>query len=216
MEPHAEEPCRHTLRPLRTLNLNLLVPLEPLLRRRSVSPAALRRHFGAELLERRGHELVLTPFGASLLPTVDHAVRSVHAVFDSNAVFDHAESDREFVIAAADAQVQVVAAPLRQAVHQQAPRVRLDFPTIDPAILTDPLSAMRTVNFVSCIPDRPAGYGQVSDRAGWCQGVPRGAVRCRLMADSVGRSRSRTTGARRLEGGLDGTIRHDPTLRGIA
>ena len=130
---------------------------------------------------------MLPPFGAALLPTVDHAVRSVHAVFDSNAVFDHAESDREFVIAAADAWVQVVAAPLRQAVHQQAPRVRLDFPTIDPAILTDPLSAMRTVNFVSRIPDRPAGYRQVSDRAGWCQGVARGAVRCRLMADSVGR-----------------------------
>ena len=166
VEPHAGEPDRHTLRPLQTLNLNLLVPLEALLRRRSVSRAAedlrlgqptmsetlakLRRHFGDELLERRGHELVLTPFAAGLLPAVENAVRSVRAVFDSNAVFDRAESTREFVIAAADVWVQVVAAPLWQAVHHQAPRVRLDFHAIDPAIFTDPLSAARSVDFVIC------------------------------------------------------------------
>lgn len=164
VEPQVGGSARPAVRPLQTLNLNLLVPLDALLHRRSVSRAAdelrlgqptmsetlakLRRHFGDELLERRGHELVLTPFAAGLLPAVENAVRSVRALFDSNAVFDRAESAREFVIAAADVWVQVVAAPLWQSVHREAPRVRLDFHALDPAILTDPLSAARSVDFV--------------------------------------------------------------------
>jgi DNA-binding transcriptional LysR family regulator len=164
VEVHTDRPQQRKPHPLQTLNLNLLVPLEALLRRRSVSRAAedlrlgqpsmseslakLRRHFGDELLERRGHELILTPFAAGLLPAVENAVRSVRAVFDSNAVFDRAESAREFVIAAADVWVQAVAAPLWRAVHQQAPRVRLDFHAVDPAVFTDPLSAARSADFV--------------------------------------------------------------------
>ncbi|HEX3750205.1 MAG TPA: hypothetical protein VHW06_06550 [Streptosporangiaceae bacterium] len=77
-------------------------------------------------------------------------MRAVHAVFDGNAVFDQASSSREFVIAAADVWVRVVGPPLWQAIHRQAPGVRLDFRALDPAVFRDPLSAMRSVDFVIC------------------------------------------------------------------
>ena len=112
------------------------------------------------------------------------------------------------MIAAADVRVQVVAAPLWQAVHRQARRVRLDFHTIDPAILTDPLSAMRTADFVSCPHSRanpptaaamvrivPFGVTAVLSRrqepatnpgsSGWVRAkgqiVPDGARACRVV-----------------------------------
>jgi DNA-binding transcriptional LysR family regulator len=153
-------------RPLQTLNLNLLVSLEALLRRRSVSRAAeelhlgqpslseslarLRRHFGDELLQRDGHDLVLTPFASGLVPQVTLALQAVQAVFDGNAVFDPARSSREFVISAADVLVNVIGPPLWQAVHRQAPGIRLDFRAPEAGLFSDPQSATRSLDFVIC------------------------------------------------------------------
>lgn len=166
MSSQAGDPGAAGPRPLQTLNLNLLVPLEALLRRRSVSRAAddlrlgqpsvsealarLRRHFGDELLERQGRELILTPFANGLVPQVAQALHAVRAVFDANAVFDPSGSSREFIIAAADVLVSVIGAPLWHAVAQQAPGVRLDFRALDPVLFREPLSATRSVDFVLC------------------------------------------------------------------
>jgi DNA-binding transcriptional LysR family regulator len=134
--------------PLRALNLNLLLHLDAVLRERSVSRAAsllhlsqptvsaalarLRRHFGDELLERRGHDLVLTPFGAALQPLAEQAVRAVGTVFDSSAVFEPGTSSRSFVIATPDVWVRVVGPRLGHEVKQRAPGVRLHFRSVDP------------------------------------------------------------------------------------
>jgi DNA-binding transcriptional LysR family regulator len=103
---------------LNNLNLNLLVHLDALLAQRGVSGAAeqldrsqptvssalarLRRHFGDDLLRRRGSGYELTPLAVNLRPLVADAIAGVERAFMNRSEFDPKTSRREFVVATAD------------------------------------------------------------------------------------------------------------------
>ena len=124
------------------IDLNLLLALGALLEDRNLTRAGerigmsqpamsaalarLRRHFGDELLEREGRGYKRTVFGEQLLPTVRDALRQLESTMQRSPHFDPAESDREFVIAASDYAVSILADPLLRLVKHAAPGIRLN------------------------------------------------------------------------------------------
>lgn len=106
------------MNPLQSIDLNLLVALDALLREQSVTNAArslglsqptlsaslarLRRHFGDPLLARDGNRLVLTPFGLRLRGQVEVAIGEASKVFASRVRFDPAACRREFRVVVSD------------------------------------------------------------------------------------------------------------------
>src|SRR5829696_6453088 len=103
---------------LSNLDLNLLVPLDALLRERSVTRAAaslglsqpslssslarLRRHFQDELLTRVGNSYELTPVAVQLRKRTEAALVGVERAFATEPGFDPATSQREYRIVASD------------------------------------------------------------------------------------------------------------------
>jgi DNA-binding transcriptional LysR family regulator len=139
---------------LATLDLNLLVPLDHLLRERSVTRAAarlglgqpalsaslarLRRHFGDELLTRVGNSYELTPLAVQLRERTAAALAGVERVFASQPVFDPASSQRTFSVLVSDYPMAVIGEHVGKILDETAPRVRLRFdryttPMIDAA-----------------------------------------------------------------------------------
>ena len=132
------------------IDLNLLLALGALLEDRNLTRAGerigmsqpamsaalarLRRHFGDELLEREGRGYKRTVFGEQLLPAVREALRQLEATMQRSPRFDPAESDREFVIAASDYAVSVLADPLLRLVKRAAPRIRLNLHPLPAAL----------------------------------------------------------------------------------
>ena len=100
------------------LDMNLVVALRALLAERNVTRAGqrvglsqpamsaalarLRRHFGDELLVRKGTGYELTALGAVLLDRTAVACEMLERVFGSQPRFDPAREEREFVILASD------------------------------------------------------------------------------------------------------------------
>ena len=110
------------------LDMNLVVALHALLAERNVTRAGqriglsqpatsaalarLRRHFGDELLVRKGSGYELTALGAVLLDRADVACDMLERVFGSQPSFDPEREEREFVILASDYAVAVFGAGL--------------------------------------------------------------------------------------------------------
>ncbi|WP_416968800.1 LysR family transcriptional regulator [Streptomyces sp. 4F14] len=127
------------------LDLNLLVPLDALLKERSVTKAAqrlglsqptvsaalarLRRHFGDQLLTRVGNTYELTPLAARLVEQTAQALGSVDRVFLSRPVFEPTHSRREFTLSASDVHVATLGRVLADLLRERAPGVRLRFRT---------------------------------------------------------------------------------------
>jgi DNA-binding transcriptional LysR family regulator len=127
------------------LDLNLLPALEALLRRRSVTHAAvevglsqpamsralarLREIFGDPLLVRAGGGLVPTPAAEALAPKVAAALDGLRGLFRTPA-FDPATLRRTIRLAAADAQTILIAPRLAARLEREAPGVDLAFSTI--------------------------------------------------------------------------------------
>lgn len=125
------------------IDWNLVRALDALLRERSVSGAAnrlgisqpgassalarLRRHFGDELLVRRGNTYSLTPLAERLAPRVEEAVKAMRTTLASSGSFDPATSTREFTVAATEYGQSVVGPALTAEVWRLAPQVRLTF-----------------------------------------------------------------------------------------
>ena len=125
------------------LDLNLLVPLDALLRERSVTKAAarlglsqptvsaslarLRRHFGDELLTREGNSYELTPLAKQLVEQTARALSLADEVFLPHAVFDPGFTRREFTLIASDVHVATLGRELAALVSERAPGVRLRF-----------------------------------------------------------------------------------------
>ncbi len=117
--------------------MNLVVALHALLTERNVTRAGqriglsqpatsaalgrLRRHFGDELLVRKGAGYELTALGAVLLDRTDVACDMLERVFGSQPRFDPEREDREFVILASDYAVSVFGARLAREISVQAP-----------------------------------------------------------------------------------------------
>ncbi len=126
---------------LANLDLNLLVSLDHLLREQSVTRAAtrmglsqpalsaslarLRRHFGDELLTRVGNAYQLTPLAVQLRRRTALALSGVERVFESQAVFDPATSQRTFTVLASDYPIAVLGEHVGRILDEQAPHMRL-------------------------------------------------------------------------------------------
>jgi DNA-binding transcriptional LysR family regulator len=124
------------------LDLNLLPPLEALLRRRNVTHAAkdvglsqpamsralsrLRILLADPLLVRGHHGLVLTPKAQVLVPRLNVAVGELKDLFRERR-FDPAAEQRTIRIAASDNQTVLLAPPLMARLSREAPGIDLRF-----------------------------------------------------------------------------------------
>ncbi|MBB2910332.1 DNA-binding transcriptional LysR family regulator [Streptosporangium becharense] len=147
---------------LDSLDLNLLNALHALLQERNVTRAGrriglsqpamsgclsrLRRHFGDDLMIRVGGGYELTPLGVSLVDPAALAVRVVQRVFSARPEFDPASFEHEFTVATSDHALTVLGEALTRTLRAQAPRVRIRFVQITPALVDDADTALRSVD----------------------------------------------------------------------
>jgi DNA-binding transcriptional LysR family regulator len=147
---------------LANLDLNLLVPLDALLRERSVTRAAaslglsqpslssslarLRRHFHDELLVRVGNSYELTPKAVQLRRRTEAALVSVERAFATESVFAPATSQREYRIVASDYPMAVLGGPLGRLLAERAPGIRLRFERVTPEIVDPAPDSLRNID----------------------------------------------------------------------
>ena len=126
-----------------SLDLNLLVSLDALLKERSVTRAArrlglsqpalsaalgrLRRHFDDELLVRTGNSYDLTPLAAFLVSRTTIALAGVERVFTAVADLDPARCTREFTVLTSDYALFAVGSQLVEVLSEVAPQARIRF-----------------------------------------------------------------------------------------
>lgn len=139
---------------LRSIDLNLLVALDALLRERHVTKASeriglsqpamsnalgrLRAMFGDELLVRTATGMVPTPRAMELVGPLRQLLRQVERVLDSDSGFDPATSDRTFVIRMSDILARVML-PLLMARQPAAARLAFNVLHLPPANTVDAL-----------------------------------------------------------------------------
>src|SRR5947208_14757067 len=157
---------------LNSLDLNLLVALDALLREANVSragmriglsqPAAshalqrLRDLIGDPLLVRNGPRMELTPRAQALRAPLAQALDQVRSLFIADE-FDAARSDRQFRLMMPDLAVELLMPPLMEKITKLAPNVRIDVvPWRGPAIFTAEFA--RTIDMVISIGDAFKGF----------------------------------------------------------
>jgi DNA-binding transcriptional LysR family regulator len=147
---------------LARLDMNLVVALRALLAERNVTRAGeriglsqpamsaalarLRRHFGDELLARKGGGYELTALGVVLLDRTEVACEMLEQVFGSQPRFDPARERREFVILTSDYAAAVFGDQLAREISAQAPGVRITFRQIPVTVTDDPAALLATVD----------------------------------------------------------------------
>lgn len=157
---------------LSSLDLNLLVALDALLKEASVSragmriglsqPAAshalqrLRDILGDPLLVRVGARMELTRRAQGLRGPLAQTLDQVRGLFAPDE-FDAARSERHFRLMMPDLAVELLMPPLMEKVTKQAPRVTIDVvPWRGPAIFTAEFA--RTIDLVISIGDAFKGF----------------------------------------------------------
>ena len=142
--------------------MNLIVALNALLNERNVTRAGqrislsqpatsaalarLRRHFGDELLVRKGAGYELTALGTVLLDRTEVACDMLERVFGSQPQFHPEREDREFVILASDYAVTVFGAELAREISERAPQARISFRQPSEAHIADPVGQLPAVD----------------------------------------------------------------------
>jgi DNA-binding transcriptional LysR family regulator len=157
---------------LTSLDLNLLVALDALLREANVSRAALRiglsqpaaSHalqrlrdlIGDPLLVRNGSRMELTPRALALRAPLAQALDQVQSLFVADA-FDPAASERQFRLMMPDLAVELLMPPLMEKITRAAPSVSIDVvPWRGPAIFTPEFA--RTIDMVISIGNAFKGF----------------------------------------------------------
>jgi len=157
---------------LNSLDLNLLVALDALLREGSVSRAAiriglsqpaashalqrLRDLLGDPLLVRSGARMELTPRAQGLRGPLAQALEQVRSLFTRDE-FDAGRSERHFRLMMPDLAVELLMPPLMAKVTKLAPNVTIDVvPWRGPAIFTPEFA--RTIDLVCSIGDGFKGF----------------------------------------------------------
>jgi DNA-binding transcriptional LysR family regulator len=157
---------------LNSLDLNLLVALDALLREASVSRAAmriglsqpaashalqrLRDLIGDPLLVRTGARMELTPRAQGLRGPLTQALEQVRGLFTRDE-FDAARSERHFRLMMPDLAVELLVPPLMEKVTKLAPNVTIDVvPWRSSAIVTPEFT--RTIDLVCSIGDGFKGF----------------------------------------------------------
>src|ERR1700752_491105 len=157
---------------LNSLDLNLLVALDALLKDASVSRAAmriglsqpaashalqrLRDLIGDPLLVRTGARMELTPRAQGLRAPLAQALDQVRGLFTRDE-FDAARSERHFRLMMPDLAVELLVPTLMEKVTKAAPNVTIDVvPWRGPAIFTAEFA--RTIDLVISIGDAFKGF----------------------------------------------------------
>jgi DNA-binding transcriptional LysR family regulator len=157
---------------LNSLDLNLLIALDALLREASVSRAAmriglsqpaashalqrLRDLIGDPLLVRTGARMELTPRAQGLRGPLAQALEQVRTLFTRDE-FDATRSERHFRLMMPDLAVELLMPPLMEKVTKLAPNVTIDVvPWRGPAIFTAEFA--RTIDIVISIGDAFRGF----------------------------------------------------------
>jgi DNA-binding transcriptional LysR family regulator len=157
---------------LNSLDLNLLVALDALLKEANVSRAAmriglsqpaashalqrLRDLIGDPLLVRNGARMELTPRAQGLRAPLAQVLDQVRSLFIPDA-FDAASSERQFRLMMPDLAVELLMPPLMEKITQVAPNVRIDVvPWRGSAIFTAEFA--RTIDLVISIGDAFGGF----------------------------------------------------------
>jgi DNA-binding transcriptional LysR family regulator len=157
---------------LNSLDLNLLVALDALLRDASVSRAAmriglsqpaashalqrLRDLIGDPLLVRNGARMELTPRAQALRAPLAQALEQVRSLFMPED-FDAPRSERHFRLMMADLVVELLMPPLMAKISRIAPNVTIDVvPWRGPAIFTAEFA--RTIDLVISIGNAFGGF----------------------------------------------------------
>jgi DNA-binding transcriptional LysR family regulator len=157
---------------LNSLDLNLLVALDALLKEASVTRAAMRLHLsqpatshalqrlrdlvGDPLLVRNGARMELTPRALALRAPLAQALDQVRSLFVSDE-FDAARSERHFRLMMPDLAVELLMPPLMEKVTRAAPNVTIDVvPWRGPAIFTAEFA--RTIDLVISIGNAFKGF----------------------------------------------------------
>jgi DNA-binding transcriptional LysR family regulator len=147
---------------LAKLDLNLLVILRELIRERNVTRAAervavtqpaasaalarLRRHFGDDLLVRRGGDYLLSPLAAQLAEHVEQACAAAERVFAAESKFDPQTSNREFTLLMADYTISVIGDRLSALVEREAPNVRLHIRVVRESLASEAGETIRRID----------------------------------------------------------------------
>lgn len=157
---------------LNSLDLNLLIALDALLREASVSRAAmriglsqpatshalqrLRELIGDPLLVRSGARMEMTPRAQALRVPLAQALDQVRGLFVPEQ-FDAATSERQFRLMMPDLAVELLMPPLMAKITRLAPNVRIDVvPWRGPAIFTAEFA--RTIDLVISIGNAFRGF----------------------------------------------------------
>jgi DNA-binding transcriptional LysR family regulator len=157
---------------LHSLDLNLLVALDALLKEANVSRAAmriglsqpaashalqrLRDLFGDPLLVRTGARMELTPRAQGLRGPLAHALDQMRGLFNPDD-FDAERSERQFRLMMPDLAVELLMPPLMEKITRAAPNVRIDVvPWRGPAIFGAEFA--RTIDLVISIGDAFKGF----------------------------------------------------------
>jgi DNA-binding transcriptional LysR family regulator len=157
---------------LTSLDLNLLVALDALLKEASVSRAAmriglsqpaashalqrLRDLIGDPLLVRSGARMELTPRAQALRGPLAQALDQVRGLFIPDE-FDAARSERHFRLMMPDLAVELLVPPLMEKITRAAPNVTIDVvPWRGPAIFHAEFA--RTIDLVISIGDAFKGF----------------------------------------------------------
>ncbi|MFJ6852466.1 LysR family transcriptional regulator [Streptomyces sp. NPDC091271] len=147
---------------LRSIDLNLLVALDALLKERGVSRAAqrlalsqptlsaslarLRRHFNDELLHRVGNQYVLTPLAERLAAMTGDTLNGAERIFTSQASFDPATSQRLFTLLTTDYGLAEAASAVCSAIEREGPRMRVRLRHITPEFAERGAEGLRSVD----------------------------------------------------------------------
>ncbi len=157
---------------LNSLDLNLLVALDALLKEANVSRAAmriglsqpaashalqrLRDLIGDPLLVRTGARMELTPRAQALRGPLAQVLDQVRGLFVPDQ-FDAASSERQFRLMMPDLAVELLMPPLMEKITQAAPNVRIDVvPWRGSAIFTAEFA--RTIDLVISIGNAFSGF----------------------------------------------------------
>jgi len=140
---------------LRSVDLNLLVVLDALLRERHVTRAArtvglsqpamssalarLRNVFKDELLVRTAAGMQPTPRAEALIEPVRQAIGQIERVLENDQGFDAANSERRFVLRLSDLLSYLILPRLMAEIGGSAPRIALDIKHLSPLRTIDAL-----------------------------------------------------------------------------
>ena len=113
--------------------------------------AQARTLFGTELFTRHGPDMIPTPDLAALLPKLHDLFRSLGALFCEDAAPNLLESAETIRIGAVDNTALVFVTPFVEALHQRAPKLRLEVMPLSHQALSDLRSGALDI-VVACDP----------------------------------------------------------------